>query len=198
MHGVQPMPNSGAPASPARGVTDGLKIRPANMNLSNAPKNSSPSTTVTPPRIRVSSESCADSSSPRPPTASPVRANTAENPATNSAVPATVRPVRLAVDGVAAFVLAWVVTLPAALVNSPLAAVAGAVSVTVASAPDMPVMYARYPGTSGRQHGERNVTAPAAAATGIASSSGPDDTRLMTLIGVPPRADATMARRCSA
>ena len=36
-------------------------------------------------------------------------------------------------------------------------------------------MYARYPGTSGRQHGDRNVTAPAAAATGMASSSGPDD-----------------------
>ena len=48
-------------------------------------------------------------------------------------------------------------------------------------------MYARYPGTSGRQHGDRNVTAPAAAATGIASSSGPDDTRLVTLIARPPR-----------
>src|SRR5580704_13681593 len=60
-------------------------------------------------------------------------------------------------------------------------AVSGAV---VASAPDMPVMYARYPGTSGRQHGDRNVTAPAAAATGIASSSGPDDTRLTT--DMPP------------
>ena len=46
-------------------------------------------------------------------------------------------------------------------------------------------MYARYPGTSGRQHGDRNVTAPAAAATGMASSSGPDETRLADAHGRP-------------
>ena len=97
MHGVQPMPNStpssGAPASPALGITDGLKIRPANMNRSNAPKNSSPSRIVTPPSTRVSVESCALNSWPSPPTASPASENTAEKPTTNSAVPATVRPV---------------------------------------------------------------------------------------------------------
>ena len=48
-------------------------------------------------------------------------------------------------------------------------------------------MYARYPGTSGRQQGERKVTAPAAAATGMASSSGPDETRLVTLMPAPAR-----------
>ena len=54
-----------------------------------------------------------------------------------------------------------------------------------ASAPDIPVMYARYPGTSGRQHGDRNVTAPAAAATGMASSSGPEWTRLVDAHACP-------------
>src|SRR5580692_3687204 len=194
MHGVQPMPNrtpsSGAPASPAFGMKDGLNTRPANMNRSNAPKNSSPSTIVTAPSTRVSSESCALNSWPRPPTARPVRAKTAEKPATNSAVPATVRPVCRAA-GAVAFALARVVTPPSA--PATLAAPASVLPATpsaagsvvaVASAPDMPVMYARYPGTSGRQHGERNVTAPAAAATGMASSSGPDDTRLTT--DMPP------------
>jgi len=42
--------------------------------------------------------------------------------------------------------------------------------------PVIPVTYDRYPGTSGRQRGDRNVTAPAAAATGIASSTGPEAT----------------------
>ena len=46
-------------------------------------------------------------------------------------------------------------------------------------------MYARYPGTSGRQHGDRKVTAPAAAATGMASSSGPERTRLAALMACP-------------
>ena len=136
----------------------------------------------------MSSESCALNSWPRPPTARPVRANTAEKPATNSAVPATVRPVCRAA-GAAAFALARVVTPPSAPATlaasaSPPSPVRSA-GTAVASAPDMPVMYARYPGTSGRQHGERNVTAPAAAATGMASSSGPDDTRLTTLIARP-------------
>ena len=40
----------------------------------------------------------------------------------------------------------------------------------------MPVTNDRYPGTSGRQHGERKVTAPAAAATGSARISGPEAT----------------------
>ena len=40
----------------------------------------------------------------------------------------------------------------------------------------MPVTNDRYPGTSGRQHGERKVTAPAAAATGSARISGPEVT----------------------
>ncbi len=63
-----------------------------------------------------------------------------------------------------------------------LPASAGAASALPAPAPDIPVRNDRYPGTSGRQQGDRNVTAPAAAATGIASSSGPDATRLVTLI----------------
>jgi hypothetical protein len=52
----------------------------------------------------------------------------------------------------------------------------------------MPVMYDRYPGTSGSTQGDRNVTAPAAAATGIASSSGPEETRLpmLTTVLLPP------------
>jgi hypothetical protein len=41
-------------------------------------------------------------------------------------------------------------------------------------APAIPVTNDRKPGTSGRQHGDRNVTAPAAAAIGIASSNGPE------------------------
>src|SRR6201999_3066460 len=59
---------------------------------------------------------------------------------------------------------------------------------------------ARYPGTNGSQHGERKVTAPAAAATGRASSSGPDETRLMMLIvSWPPmtfRPALTCCRGC--
>ena len=43
-------------------------------------------------------------------------------------------------------------------------------------APAMPVTKERYPGTNGRQHGERKVTAPAAAATGSARISGPEVT----------------------
>src|SRR3984957_13833229 len=176
MHGVQPIPNStpssGAPASPALGIADGLNIRPASMNRSNAPKNSSPSRIVTPPSTRVSVESCALNSWPSPPTASPARENTTEKPTTNSAVPAIVRPVCRSA-GTVARALARVVTPPAlpsaascAATGSgpavPAPAVAGS-GAAVASAPDMPVMYARYPGTSGRQHGGRNVTAPALA-----------------------------------
>jgi hypothetical protein len=41
-------------------------------------------------------------------------------------------------------------------------------------APAIPVTNDRKPGTSGRQHGDRNVTAPAAAAIGMASSNGPE------------------------
>ena len=96
MQGVQPMPNmtpsSGAPARPARGVNDGLKIRPANMNRSNAPKNSRPSRIVTPPRTWVIPSACVCSSCPTPPAARPISENTAEKPRTNSAVPATARP----------------------------------------------------------------------------------------------------------
>src|ERR1700722_16845935 len=200
MHGVQPMPNStpssGAPASPALGIADGLNIRPANMNRSNAPKNSSPSRIVTPPSTRVSVESCALNSCPSPPTASPARENTAEKPTTNSAVPATVRPVRRPAGAAARARARVVPPPPEAAPASPSAATgfapafavpvsaSAASGAAVASAPDMPVMYARYPGTSGRQHGERKVTAPAAAATGMASSSGPDDTRLTT--DMPP------------
>jgi hypothetical protein len=57
MQGVQPMPNStpssGAPAKPALGMADGLTMRPANVKRSDAPKNSRPSRTVTPPSIWV-------------------------------------------------------------------------------------------------------------------------------------------------
>ena len=74
-----------------------------------------------------------------------------------------------------------------ALRSAPESAAATAAPSALASAPDMPVMYARYPGTSGRQHGDRNVTAPAAAATGMASSSGPDPTRLAALMPAPAR-----------
>src|SRR6266487_2296262 len=48
------------------------------------------------------------------------------------------------------------------------------------SAADMPVTYDTYPGTSGRQHGDKNDTAPAAAAPGTASRSGPEKTRCPT------------------
>src|ERR1700722_8972397 len=185
MHGVQPMPNStpssGAPASPALGIADGLNIRPANMNRSNAPKNSSPSRIVTPPSTRVSVESCALNSCPSPPTASPARENTAEKPTTNSAARARARVATPPPEAASASPSAATGFAPAFAVPVSASAASGA---AVASAPDMPVMYARYPGTSGRQHGERKVTAPAAAATGMASSSGPDDTRLTT--DMPP------------
>src|SRR6266568_3833170 len=96
MQGVHPMPNStpssGAPARPAFGMTDGLMTRPANMNRSNAPKNSRPSRTVTPPRTWVIPAECDRNSSPIPPTVKPMNENTRENPRTNSAVPATIRP----------------------------------------------------------------------------------------------------------
>ena len=58
MHGVQPRPNitpsSGAPASPARGRTEGRSIRPAMENRSKTPANSSPSRIVTPPSTWIS------------------------------------------------------------------------------------------------------------------------------------------------
>ena len=198
MQGVQPTPNmtpsSGAPSRPARGVNEGLKIRPANVNRSNAPKNSRPSRIVTPPSTRVMPSTCVCSNWPTPPTARPIRQNTAEKPRTKSAVPATARP-RGGEAGVAAEVRARVVTPPDAPVATaapPASAVRSAsatatVAPVSASAPDIPVMYARYPGTSGRQQGDRNVTAPAAAATGMASSSGPDETRLPTLMAAPAR-----------
>ncbi len=74
-HGDHPNPNmaptSGAPASPARGRSDGRKILPANANRSNAPAKRSPSAIVTPPSTWVSPVLCARSTCPRPPTASP-------------------------------------------------------------------------------------------------------------------------------
>ncbi len=59
-------------------------------------------------------------------------------------------------------------------------------------------MYARYPGTSGRQQGDRKVTAPAAAATGMASSSGPDETRLVALMAAPALVVLSQSGRRSA
>src|SRR5215472_14776106 len=192
MQGDQPTPNitpsSGAPASPALGCADGRKIRPANENRSNAPANIRPSRIVIPPRIWVSPVLCVLSNWPRPPTARPYTAKTSENPTTNSAVPATARPLA-GVAGPVTAARVRVVTAPpsaaAAAVSAapvPSSASVPAAALPAAPAPDIPVMYDRYPGTSGRQHGDRNVTAPAAAATGIASSSGPDVTRFWTLI----------------
>ncbi len=153
MQGDQPTPNmtpsSGAPASPTRGVKDGLKIRPANMNRSNAPKNSSPSRIVTPPSTRVIPSMCACSSAPTPPAARPIRQYTAEKPRTNSIAPATARP-RGGSVGVAAEVLARVATPPPGPASSALrsasAASAAATAVpppALASLPEIPVMYAR-------------------------------------------------------
>ena len=56
-HGVQlsanSTPSSGAPASPARGRTDGRMIRPVTGSRSNTPANSRPSRIVTPPSTWV-------------------------------------------------------------------------------------------------------------------------------------------------
>jgi hypothetical protein len=141
-------PSSGAPASPALGMTDGLTMRPANMNRSNAPKNSRPSRTVTPPRTRVIPAECDWSSSPIPPTVRPISEKTTENPSTNSAVPATIRP-RGALAGPFGAVAGAAVTV--AVPGPPTAATAeaaapGELAVRVAArlppepAPDMPVM----------------------------------------------------------
>src|SRR5215469_13708160 len=88
MQGVQPSPNStpssGAPAIPARGRTDGLMIRPANENRSSRPANSTPSTSVT-------ARWWVRSAVPKLPNATPYEVYSAENPRTNSAVPASTR-----------------------------------------------------------------------------------------------------------
>src|SRR5215472_10077243 len=96
MQGVQPSPNStpssGAPAIPARGRTDGLMIRPANENRSSRPANSRPRTIVSAPSTSVTARWWVRSAVPKLPNATPYEVYSAENPSTNSAVPATTRP----------------------------------------------------------------------------------------------------------
>lgn len=58
--------------------------------------NARPSTTVTAPRIRVSTVACRWSSAPKPPKASPALTNTTVNPSTNRATPSSSRPRRCA------------------------------------------------------------------------------------------------------
>jgi len=200
MHGVQPIAEqdaeaAGAPASPAFGMKDGLE-HPAGEHepVRTRPKNSSPShdrhRAEYPGEQRVvRAEQLAGGRRP----ARPVREKTAEKPATKQRRARDGgRPVCRAAGAGRLRPGPWVVTPPSAPANTwrprpsvlPGDAFGGGLGRSSRSRPrrTIPVMYARYPGTSGRQHGERNVTAPAAAATGMASSSGPDDTRLMTLI----------------
>src|SRR5579863_9779535 len=185
MHGVQPSPNitpsSGAPARPAFGRADGRTIRPANQNRSKTPANSSPSRMVTPPRICVTRRACPVSRWPSPPRSAPYVTATTENPRTNSAVPATTR--LFAGTGTAGATGRAATASPEAPDPAPApdppgpgAPPAGAGPGLPVPAPAIPVTNERYPGTSGRQQGDRNVTAPAAAATGSARSSGPEVT----------------------
>src|SRR5690349_571238 len=175
MQGVQLSPNStpstGAPASPARGRTEGRMIRPVTGNRSNTPANRSPRMIVNPPRIWVSPATWVRRTEPSPPNATPSVANTAEKPSTNRAVPATVR----GRPGLAAIVVAGAFTAvppplppasgagplvpavppgPAALAvpATPLAAAvplvpagpgSAAVEEACASTPDMPATYDR-------------------------------------------------------
>src|SRR4051794_21211411 len=195
MQGVQPSPNitpsSGAPARPARGRAEGRTMRPANENRSSAPANSRPRTMVTAPRICVSSRACPVSRCPRPPRAAPYATKTSENPSTNSAVPATTRP-RGGPAGVTASGGAAIATAEPAAAEAAgaVAAAPSAVAVADPPAPAMPVTKDRYPGTSGRQHGDRKVTAPAAAATGSARISGPEVTSCPTPLTVASRGSA--------
>src|SRR5258708_8192765 len=178
MQGVQPSPNntpsSGAPASPARGRSEGRTIRPANVNRSSTPENSRPSAMVSAPSTCVRPCWCSLSAVPRLPNATPYVVNRAENPSTNSAVPATTL-LRRGRAGTSADGAPALTEVPAGW----------------APAPDMPVTYDRSPATSGRHHGHRKVTAPAAAATGTPRRSGPELTRLPTLMaGLPLAAGA--------
>src|SRR5216683_1680522 len=95
IHGLQPSPNStpssGALAIPARGRKDGFTIRPANANRSSAPANNRPSAIVSAPSTTVRPCWCDLSAVPTLPNASPYDVYRAENPSTNSAVPATTR-----------------------------------------------------------------------------------------------------------
>src|SRR5260370_9391597 len=95
MQGLQPSPNStpssGAPARPARGRTEGLTIRPARANRSRTPANSRPSAIVSAPSTSVRPWWCDFSAVPALPNASPYEVYRAENPSTNSAVPAITR-----------------------------------------------------------------------------------------------------------
>src|SRR5579863_1252120 len=104
---------------------------------------------------------------------------TTENPRTNSAVPATTR--LFAGAGTAGATGRAATASPEPPDPSPASGPSGSVSPAAEAGrgppvPAMPVTNERYPGTSGRQQGDRKVTAPAAAATGSARSSGPEVT----------------------
>src|SRR5215467_13970312 len=94
-HGVQLRPNSapsiGAPASPARGRIEGLRIRPVTGKRSSTPANSSPSRIVSTPKTWVRPTLWRGRTEPSPPNATPGQANTAVKPSTNSIVPRTAR-----------------------------------------------------------------------------------------------------------
>src|SRR6516165_10537367 len=210
MQGVQPSPNitpsSGAPARPAFGRAAGRTIRPAKENRSKAPANSSPRRIVRTPRICVSRRACPVIRWPSPPSSAPKATKTTEKPSTNSAVPAITR--ALGAGGGAGMTdpaetagRAATATLDGATPTE--AAWPGGSPATGAGcgpeAPAIPVTNDRYPGTSGRQQGERKVTAPAAAATGNARISGPDVTSWITPLMAPSgrRAAARLPARCA-
>lgn len=105
---------------------------------------------VTIPPRRCSSSRLTVSIPITPKTETVVATNTAVNPATNSAAaPVTRHRPDCSTTGV------------------PLPAVGTWM-------PDTPARYDKYPGTSGRQHGDANDTTPASAAAPKPNNSGPD------------------------
>ena len=121
------------------------------------------------PRMRVIGCWYRMSTSPKAPKSNPYATNTALNPRTNSSDPS--RTLLLVFVGAA--------TVATADVGD----AGGADTSPASSAPVNPVTNDRYPGTSGRTHGLKNETAPAAKAIGAAKISEPDITVSAALMG---------------
>src|SRR5580700_251900 len=126
-----------------------------------------PSRMITAPRIFDRPAEWAVSAAPTLLTAIPSGPNSTENPMTNSSVPSMTLARGWAFGRAGTAVIVTPAPAPppvpamavlgtsAAPAISAVAVAAVAVSVALAAVPDIPVTYERYPGTSGRQHGDR-------------------------------------------